>query len=113
MEKSEGHNSVRDSGNVAEGEWLFLWYRRMRRRWGVAKAEKIAYSGGVGGYGSLCALADIGNAAESAGTKVYAALADIGNVAALVVWPRLKRLRTAAESAGTEVYAARLWQTGL
>ena len=54
MEKSEGRSSVRDSGNGAEVEWLFLWYRRMRRRWGgVAKAEKIAYSGGVGGYGSL------------------------------------------------------------
>ena len=53
MEKSEGRSSVRDSGNVAEGEWLFLWYRRMWRRWGVAKAEKLAYSGGVGGYGSL------------------------------------------------------------
>ena len=53
MEKSEGRSSVRDSGNGAEGEWLFLWYRRMRRRWGVAKAEKLAYSGGVGGYGSL------------------------------------------------------------
>lgn len=53
MEKSEGRSSVRDSGNGAEVEWLFLWYWRMRRRWGVAKAEKIAYSGGVDGAGSL------------------------------------------------------------
>ena len=53
MEKSEGRSSVRDSGNGAEVEWLFLWYRRMRRRWGVAKAEKLADSVGVGGHGSL------------------------------------------------------------
>lgn len=66
MEKSEGRSSVRDSGNGAEGEWLFLWYRRMRRRWGV-----------------LPRLKRLRTAAESAGTEVYAALADIGNVAAL------------------------------
>lgn len=66
MEKSEGHNSVRDSGNVAEGEWLFLWYRRTAAALGV-----------------LPRLKRLRTAAESAGTEVYAALADIGNVAEL------------------------------
>ena len=79
MEKSEGRICVRDSGNGAEGEWLFLWYRRMRLRWGLPRLKSLR------------------TAAESAGTKVYAALADIGNV---------------AELEDTEVYAARSWQTG-
>lgn len=59
MEKSEGHNSVRDSGNVAEGEWLFLWYRRT-----AAELESTEV---------YAALADIGNAAALADTEVYAA----------------------------------------
>ncbi len=113
MEKSEGRSSVRDSGNGAEVEWLFLWYRRMRRRWwGVAKAEKVAYSGGVGG------VAKVKKVAYSGGVCGYGSLRGIGRYrecGGVGVLPRLKSLRTASELAGTEVYAAlaaRSWQTG-
>ena len=87
--------SVRDSGNGRRGGVAVFVVSAYAAALGVvAKAEKLAYSGGVGGRGSL---RGIGRYRECGGVGVL---------------PRLKRLRTAAESAGTEVYAARSWQTG-